>query len=148
TALDPEQSRRVSFYQRERKLFGTALVDGQGNDPITVKLEPLGTVTGRFLNKDGTPAEGLRIDYYCRDYDDTELFLNQLNVHRSSLQSLGARCDCEGRFRIDSVAHSLPIVLLAYPSSSKRTPQTTLRMMLRPGEMSDIGTIKSDPSLQ
>src|SRR5579883_17660 len=54
TGLDPDRPRRVLLYHAGRKLSGTALVDGKTGDPVTIVLEPLGGITGRVVEADGT----------------------------------------------------------------------------------------------
>ena len=45
-ALKPGQSRRLLFAHTEKRLAGSLLVRGDEKDPLTVKLEPWGTLTG------------------------------------------------------------------------------------------------------
>ena len=35
---------------------------GDENGPLTVRLQPAGTVTGRLIDDDGQPRRGVRID--------------------------------------------------------------------------------------
>ncbi|HVX13532.1 MAG TPA: M56 family metallopeptidase [Pirellulales bacterium] len=59
--LDPEQSYSVMFSDLENEWATTASISGrQAGELVTVRLEPCGTVSARFVGKDGKPMAGLR----------------------------------------------------------------------------------------
>src|SRR5262249_3319309 len=47
--------RRLLFWHHERKLAGTVVLRGGEPEPVTVTLQPLATVTGRAVLKNGEP---------------------------------------------------------------------------------------------
>src|SRR5262249_62062237 len=52
-ALQPGQPRRLLFLHEPKRLAGSVVVRGDEQGPLTVKLEPWGTLTGKLV-----PAEG------------------------------------------------------------------------------------------
>ena len=45
----------------EKNLTAVVVARGDENGPLTVRLQPAGTVTGRLLDDDGQPRRGVRI---------------------------------------------------------------------------------------
>ena len=57
-ALDPSKPRRVIVTHAGRHLIGTAYLNGTEASPVTLRLQPWGTITGRIIDADGEPAPG------------------------------------------------------------------------------------------
>jgi len=64
-ALDPSRPRRVTLTHERRKLAGSVYLKGDEVGPLTVRLQPSGTVTGRIVDDEGRPRGGLAL----RDLD-------------------------------------------------------------------------------
>ena len=60
-ALDPSSPRRVVVMHEARKLIGTALLKGNETRPVTIKLEPWGSVAGRIVDDEGRPRKAMFI---------------------------------------------------------------------------------------
>jgi hypothetical protein len=60
-SLDPSKPRNVVVKHEGRKLVGLVELKGDEPGPITVRLEPWGTITGRIVNDDGNPRGGLKV---------------------------------------------------------------------------------------
>jgi hypothetical protein len=58
-ALDPSRPRRVIVTHAGRKLIGSIYLKGDETGPLTIRLQPYGTVTGRIVDEDGRPRGGL-----------------------------------------------------------------------------------------
>ena len=58
-ALDPSEPRRVSILHEGRKLVGAVDLKGDEPGPVTVRLEPWGTVAGRVVDDEGRPRKNL-----------------------------------------------------------------------------------------
>ena len=54
-ALDPKQPRPLFFRHDEKKLAAVVMAKGDESGPLTVRLQPAGTVTGRLIDDDGQP---------------------------------------------------------------------------------------------
>src|SRR5205823_5863212 len=59
--LKPGESQRLLFQHKDRGLAGTILIRGDEKEPLTVKLEPWGVVTGRVLNAEGKPLTDMQV---------------------------------------------------------------------------------------
>jgi RNA polymerase sigma factor (sigma-70 family) len=57
--VNVRQPRPVAFLLPEKNLGKLILVRGDEREPLEVRLEPLGTVTGRLLDSKGNPAAGI-----------------------------------------------------------------------------------------
>jgi RNA polymerase sigma factor (sigma-70 family) len=142
-ALEPAQPRRVAFRYTGRKLAAIAVLRGDEPEPVIVKLQPLGAVTGRLLDAEGKPIAGASVQYW---------------VHRSFAEGLAGwvipgnkplriASDGKGRFRIDGLIAGLPLVIGAESKQEKRyfthvvEPVTVL-----PGKTKDLGDIRPDSS--
>jgi RNA polymerase sigma factor (sigma-70 family) len=60
-ALDPSRPRRVTITHAGRKLDGSIDLKGDEAGPMTVRLQPWGTITGRIVDDDGQPRGGLEV---------------------------------------------------------------------------------------
>ena len=62
-ALDPSEPCRVTIFHEARKLIAVVILKGEEPSPLTIQLQPWGTLTGRmhFARTDVCPmASGLR----------------------------------------------------------------------------------------
>jgi len=59
TGLNPQGNRELFFQHRGKKLGKVVTVRGNAAQPVTVKLEPCGTVKGRLVDERGNPAPGV-----------------------------------------------------------------------------------------
>ena len=55
-ALDPSKPRRVTITHAGRKLVGSVYLKGDETGPLTVRLQPWGTITGRSSTTTARPA--------------------------------------------------------------------------------------------
>jgi hypothetical protein len=96
--VPPGGSRRVYFFHPGRKLAASVLIDGAAAEPIVVKLQPWGVVTGRIVTDDDRPRAKLEIlGNYRRENPapDDGVFRKDIPV------------DEDGRFRIEGLVPGL-----------------------------------------
>src|SRR5262249_6139569 len=86
--LSPPRPRELSFRHAEKGLGKIVAVRGDEAEPLTVRLEPLGAVSGRLVDRAGKPVPGVRVS-----------FIAGTNGARET-----ARTDQDGRFRVSLVA--------------------------------------------
>jgi hypothetical protein len=61
TGLNPQGSRELLFQHRGKKLGKVVTVRGNAAQPVTVQLEPCGTVKGRLVDERGNPVPGVPV---------------------------------------------------------------------------------------
>jgi hypothetical protein len=60
-SLDPSKPRNVIVKHEGRKLVGLIELKGDEPGPISVRLQPWGTICGRIVDDDGNPRGGLKV---------------------------------------------------------------------------------------
>jgi RNA polymerase sigma factor (sigma-70 family) len=60
-SLNPRKPRTLCFLHPEKKLAGALLVRGDEKEPLTVRLAPFGTVTGRLVDAEGRPRARVKV---------------------------------------------------------------------------------------
>jgi Carboxypeptidase regulatory-like domain len=85
TGLNPQDTRVLFFQHRGKKLGKVVTVRGNAAQPVTVKLEPCGSVKGRLVDERGNPVPGVRV---CLSED-------------ASPGNAGAQTDNLGRFQLE-----------------------------------------------
>ncbi|HEY7326460.1 MAG TPA: sigma-70 family RNA polymerase sigma factor [Gemmataceae bacterium] len=139
-ALDPKKPRSLFFFHSGRNLAGSLMVRGDDKEPLTVRLVPVGSMTGRLLDREGQPIAGAFVDLNPPDGVARELY-RHLNQRRPQI-----RTDKDGRFRIDGI---VPDVKFMLSISQGRTflvgePRIGLRQV-KPGQTLDLGAIRVKP---
>ena len=91
--VQPESPRTLVFLQPERHLAASVAVHASDPEPLSVRLQPAATVTGRLLTPDGQPYSDVEFQVYYLGFDllDDYVYLPQF-VRKT---------DQEGRFRIE-----------------------------------------------
>jgi RNA polymerase sigma factor (sigma-70 family) len=131
-ALDPKQPRPLVFRHDERKLTAVVVARGDERGPLTVRLRPAGSVTGRLLDEDGQPFRGVRIDVRYADGQFGPGYY---------FPFLKPTSGDDGRFRIDGL---LPGVVhdLAARDDNTLFGNLARGLKLEPGETRDLGEVK------
>jgi hypothetical protein len=127
TALDPRHPRQLFFYHREKHLGAAVLVRGDEKKPLTVRLQPCGSVTPRILDAKGHPRPEWSI------YGQSESAYMSITTLRWWQLYVSASTDHEGRFHIDLI----PEVKYNLPIGAQNHVLT-----LKSGESKDLGDIK------
>jgi RNA polymerase sigma factor (sigma-70 family) len=104
-ALDPQKPRMLLFNHPGRNLAGRLPVRGDEPWPLTVKLLPAGSVTGRVLDADGLPVAGVEVGLSSAYVSAADL--ERFARHRRPPGTTGP----DGRFRIDGVVPGQPFTL-------------------------------------
>jgi hypothetical protein len=152
-ALDPVRPRDVLVLTNDGRYFGRARVAADETTPLTIRLEPSGSVSGRILDGDNRPVAGAMI--FTR-YDD-------LDYPRP--KNSGADFECvprprgpvlvtnlEGRFRVSGVIPGLPIsVVFQKPIEAGLPRQRRIyrpasldRLVFQPGAALDVGELPAE----
>ncbi|HEY7312762.1 MAG TPA: sigma-70 family RNA polymerase sigma factor [Gemmataceae bacterium] len=137
-ALDPDHPRPVVVLHIERKLAAVVTLRGDEKEPVTVKLRPAATLTGRVLDADGQPVAGAEVHTL---YTSTGRELTK-SQSRWNLP----RTDKEGRFRLEGIVPGLSLELGFVKGRQMLVPQT--RREIKPpesGKTLDLGDMRIKP---
>ncbi|HEY7330712.1 MAG TPA: sigma-70 family RNA polymerase sigma factor [Gemmataceae bacterium] len=133
--LDPGKACTLSFVQRERKLIGHMVVDGNEKQSLTVRMRPWGVLTGRLVNIVGKPLTGVSV---ALRYPD----LPSPGMRPPAEEAL---TDKDGRFRIEGLLPDFDHELVLEHGSNKDvtlSAGTVLKKLKTgAGEMKDLGDI-------
>jgi RNA polymerase sigma factor (sigma-70 family) len=153
-SLEP---RALFFIHPEKKLGKVQKLYGDEKEPLTVRLEPLGTLTGRVLDADGRPWAGLKVSAMyninalesarvaAKDYDDLPWELLYEYPAWSKVINKEVTTDAEGRFRIDGLVPGLKYDLAAKTGEGQGgVPVVTQEGLgVDSGKAKDVGDLKS-----
>jgi hypothetical protein len=120
--VNPRANRPLIFYHKDRKL-GSFVKEWRGETPgpLTVRLQPCGSASGRVVDADGQPVAGLRIDLIGRGmrYPSDEQVVTT---------------DKGGRFRAEGLVPGQMYQL---------DPLFPAHVIVEPGKHKDMGAIKA-----
>ncbi|HEX5443656.1 MAG TPA: M56 family metallopeptidase, partial [Pirellulales bacterium] len=127
TGLDPRRPGELIFEHRARRLGALRRVTGDEKQPIEVRLEPCGSLTGRLLDVDGEPMPAAK-----------------LSVGRTGFlpHDFALETDGDGRFQIDTLVSGLSYDL-TLGSAANFLRQ---KIIVASGEIKDLGDIRLKPS--
>jgi hypothetical protein len=126
--LGADDERQVVFVHPDRRLAGTLKVRGDAKGPLTVKLEPWGTVTGRLVRPGGMPQPGVL-----------------LQVADRMLPNTSFQTDKDGRFRVEGLAPGVKYTLEVV-RKGKPTGQVFAGLTIKAAEARDLGDVVGKPN--
>jgi RNA polymerase sigma factor (sigma-70 family) len=134
SALDQGGSRSLVFLHLDKRLVKALELQGNAQDPLVVRLEPAGAVTGRLVDEYGQPRPGVNLLIHFVRKDKG--YVAEHLLHR-------IKTDAEGRFRVEGLA---PGVVYQINLSGK-PPNTTIgsvvpRLSIQSGETKNLGDVK------
>jgi RNA polymerase sigma factor (sigma-70 family) len=140
-ALDPSKPRRVTVTHAGRKLVGSVYLKGDESGPLTIRLQPWGTILGRIVDEDGKPRGSLGLSNTRGIYPQPPADQGLLPGRTSGP---GIRLGRDGRFRIEGLVPGLKY------GASASTGNMFLGAVFRdvivaPGEVKDLGDLKAIP---
>jgi protocatechuate 3,4-dioxygenase beta subunit len=130
SAFRDGENRTVLLHHKTRGLGrGLRIKSDEGDQqPITVKLEPCATVSGRLVAGNEQPVRGVHLRFDISGDGDFGRGLAPIAT------------DAEGRFRRDDVLPGLPYSILA-EGADIRFVAVAEHLGVQPGETIDLGTI-------
>ncbi len=148
TGLKPDERRKIFIYHRQRNLSGAVMADSSNREPVEIKLQPAGSITGQLVDADGAPAgdatllpnlEALRDDDRVAIWPPhPELKANPTNIPVEE----------QGRFRLDGLvggmkysAHVSAPVRQNGRVNDQIVAQALINVVARSGETIDLGQI-------
>jgi RNA polymerase sigma factor (sigma-70 family) len=131
--INPGAPRRLYFYRDGERLVGTVLVKGDEKEPLTVRLQPWGTVTGRLVTDDNQPLGPVNL--FASNRDPSRIGIPGRLV-----------TDRDGSFRIEGliprVKYSVFFTHDAPGAPSMAVGYLFQQLSVQPGETRDLGTTK------
>jgi RNA polymerase sigma factor (sigma-70 family) len=135
-ALDPAKPRRLAVLHPDKKLGATVEVRGDEKGPVTVRLKPLGTVTGKFV-EDGDPLVGAEVSLTWVGGSAREL------DRYFSRTASAVLTDAAGAFRIEGVLPGAPFSLQVRKGQTFYTGDPRIgRKQVEVGKTLDLGTVR------
>jgi len=138
-ALDPQKPRKMAFFQPEKKLGGTAIVRAGATEPVVVKLAPLGQLSGRLLDTEGNPLDGVDVSILPSEETGSELYRFAAPPGKT------VRTDNDGRFRLEGAVPNLDFGLSVRRENSS-VGEPRIGVKVKPGQTLDLGTIRVKPA--
>jgi RNA polymerase sigma factor (sigma-70 family) len=131
-SINPRENRPLVFYHKDKNL-GFYLKDLRDNpaDPLLIKLQPCGSISGRVVDPDGEPLAGLSVNVEGRLNGTPGLYHH-------------AKMDQDGRFRVDSLVPSQEYRVCVYGKRGASFPRLFARVVVEPGKHKDMGELKAE----
>jgi hypothetical protein len=126
--LDANDEREVVFIHEGKHLAGALRARSDNKGPLTVKLEPWGTVTGRVVDGGGKPLSGV-------------LLSAEDPFRGRPLLTDSHQTDKEGRFRIEGLAPGVKYTIKMV-RNGKDAGQVSEGLTIRAGETRDLGDVQ------
>ena len=124
--------RRIYFFQVDRRLAGSVLIEGDEAGPLTVRLQPWGVVTGRIVDDRGRPQSGLVL---------TGSMPNRSEIDRGSCRAAPSSAS-DGRFRFEGLVPGLRYSASVLEDGAYGYRRAFRGLRVGPGETKDLGDIK------
>ena len=125
--LDMNEERALAFFHESKRLVGNVKVRGDAKGPLTVKLEPWGTVSGRLVTEDGKPQAAVL-----------------LQIADGALPNGAHQTDKDGRFRIEGLASGVKYTLDVM-HNGKPAGRVFAGLAIKAGETKDLGDTQVKP---
>ncbi len=138
-SLRPNRPRVLQFVHEEKKLVGLLVLGGDEKEPLSVRLEPYGTLTGRLVTLQGEPLAGA--DVMC----GADIKRKGQTLHPTALD---VRTGKDGRFRIVGLMPGLKYGGLRVVKESqirKIAGGEPKDLEIKPGGTKDLGDLKIKP---
>ena len=137
-ALDPSQPRRVIVTHAGRKLIGSVYLKGDETGPLTIRLQPYGTITGRIVDEEGRPRAGLGIMSAGGSMPGRPA---EQGILPGGNYGGGIHLGRDGRFRIEGLVPGLKYGAGA-SEGFNYLGELFHDVTVTPGEVKDLGDIK------
>jgi RNA polymerase sigma factor (sigma-70 family) len=164
------EGRRLFLWTADRRLAGHRTLQGTETGRVPVVLRLTATLTGRVVDEEAKPLEGVVVQILYEDADGRACVLVPPGVRiqtgaegkrdqpvygQFSVRPAGGQySDADGRFRLAGLFAELPCVVRALVTRPDDRPGATTRILVgtkviarqtfRPGVTTDLGTVRID----
>jgi hypothetical protein len=136
--LHPDRARRITFIQEDRQLIGFLMARGDGETPYTVRMQPWGTVTGRLHDENGPLSD---VSFFSLGGGAGF----EPNPDAEVGEYAHVEIDSSGRFRVDRLVPGQRYRAEVYRGTAKFAGMAFENLVVRPGEVRDLGDICTKP---
>lgn len=143
-AYRPDHPRDVYFIDLARKLAGALTIKGEQTAPLSIRLQPWGTITGRLIDDHGKPLGGFRLGG-----GDLPTHLTVMTADGGIARPNEGKTAEDGRFRIEGLAPGAKYPLYAENLRAREFSRELItHVTARSGETKDLGdlTVKKGPA--
>jgi RNA polymerase sigma factor (sigma-70 family) len=155
--LSPRKPRALILIHREKGLGKVRLLRGDESGPLTVRLEPLGALSGRAIDAEGRPWQGVQLtvslnldatDRKTLPYE-AQTWAPFIAVGKNELFNRLGTTDGDGKFRVEGLLPGLryemqPLVPGIKKAVDAKRPFAIQRgLTVKGGETKDIGDLRS-----
>jgi hypothetical protein len=140
--VEPGKRRVMAFYEPNRRIFGSLVLNGDGKTPIVAKLGRPARLKARLVSEAEKPLAGCLINVYYSDRQATEIYNHAHRAQRIVT-------DADGAFQLEDMIPDLPFKLY-HEHSSRVTFRANLvaekAFTAKAGELLDLGNLKVKPA--
>jgi RNA polymerase sigma factor (sigma-70 family) len=145
--LDPGRPRLLVFWHEEKNLARAVLVRGDEPGPLTVRLEPPATITGRLLDASGRPEAGSEVQARYSSRPDGALpgeltGEGALIPSPAALPLRQATTGPDGRFRLEGLVAGMKYDLTAL-KSGEVLGNVVEDLLVSSDDPKDLGDLKA-----
>jgi RNA polymerase sigma factor (sigma-70 family) len=120
--LNPRATRQLTFHHKDKNLgFFLKQLPDEKSGPLTVKLQPCGSVSGRLVDQDGQPVAGVRLPGRLGNSQEITT-------------------DKEGRFHAEGLVPGVEYHVMR----PKVIATVLVTVVVEPGKNKDLGDLKID----
>ncbi len=145
-AVDPDITTRVFMFNLEQKLGAVYDITAKTPaEPMEIRMQPLGTITGRVVTEDGEPADAQVYLKVSLVPEVKQLSTKEPEIFRYAFYSNltrehgGDQRIPGGRFRLDNVLPGIPLLVAA--AAGHGSSKCVSIEPLQPGEHRDAGKV-------
>jgi hypothetical protein len=135
--LGPGKQRRIIVLHPWMNLGAQAQITGNEPAPVTIKLEPTGTISGQFLDADGNPIAAADVSILPDDH------VAQLLYHQVSHETRAfiVKTDARGCFTLENIIPGIAYYIHAETKQMSYTGEGPIDTRdLLPGQTKEIGS--------
>jgi hypothetical protein len=145
-ALEPRRPRTLVFWDEEKKLGKAVLAHGDEPSPLTVRLEPLGSVAGVLVDAGGRPQAGTRVEaHYSAGQVKTlpgQLGKGIPGLTAPALPLRQATTGKDGGFRVEGLVPGIEYDL--FVQQGQKSSPLAEALSLAGGECKKLGNVQTD----
>ncbi len=148
TGLSRQSPRPLFFFHPQTRLSKLIWVKADEAGPLTVRLDPPGTMTGRVVDAAGRPLAGLQLYLSFHDVVLNKQIPFEFLEHNSPLSTDNeVTTDAQGRFRVEGLIPGLKYELLATGKGlGDHYLHLATGLSTESGKVKDVGDLNSKES--